>query len=667
MSKDAMTAPLGEEKTEVGFANFLATARPALYFGFRLATAVFLALFTTFYLQLDTPYWAGTSAAIVCQPIVGSSLLKGVFRLIGTLVGAVAALVLTAVFPQDRVGFLFGMLVWASACSFVSTLLRNFVAYGAMLAGYTLIIIASTSIPDPDQTFHIAINRASEISIGIVCGTLVIALTDLGNSPQRLQTLLFDLITETAQLLEGILADPWNLNNTETRRALAKKTSGLDPVIDQAAGESPEVMQRRSILRFAEDGLFAALSGARVVETHLRKLPPADAARIAEPILRQLPQDWTRGSVLDCEANARLARKLLGLETNDVSSRLAADATAEVALGLSAAANGYALLNDPASARNIPRVPSIIVADYLPALVNAMRVFIGVGLVVLNWIISQWPNGLDAVMFSAITIMLYSPMMDRSAKGALGQALGTVIGAVVAGVLKFTALINHETFVAFCLIVSIALVPLGALSSVPALAPFFTPATINFLPLLRPTNEMTFDPVEFLNAVLGVFAGCVAGGIALLVIPHPSARTRAQRLVDLSMRDLRRLAAGKRRWTFSQWQGRIYSRLAALPEEADEVQRSLLVAILSVGMQLIRLQHLSRHGRVGAEISEVQTALAAGDLPRLQHALDVLDKEIASIPDTQPGARGRMRARAMLLAIAEAVDRQRDYFGNRPS
>lgn len=662
-----MTASVGEERSGSGFTNVLATARPALFFGLRLATAVCLALFTTFYLQLDQPYWAGTSAAIVCQPIVGSSLLKGVFRLIGTLIGTVAALALTAVFPQDRFGFLFGMLVWASACSFVSTLLKNFAAYGAMLAGYTLIIIASTSIPDPGQIFYIAINRASEISIGIVCGTLVIALTDLGNSPQRLQTLLSELIMETAELLEGVLADPWNPNDPETRRALAKRTSELDPIIDQAAGESPEVMQRRSILRFAMDGLFAAVSGVRVLETHLRKLSPADAARTAAAISNQLPQDWTRESVLDRGANERLVRKFMGFKTNDVSSRLAADAAAEVALGLSAAANGYALLNDPARARDLVRMPSVVVADYLPALVNAMRVFIGVGLVVLFWIISQWPSGLDAVMFSAITIMLFSPMMDRSAKAALGQSVGTLIGAVVAGVLKFTALINHETFLAFSLIISIALVPMGALSTVPALFPFFTPATMNFLPLLRPSNVMTFDPVEFLNVVFGLLAGCVAGGIALLVIPHPSAHARAQRLIDLSMRDLRRLAAGKRRSTFSQWQGRIYSRLAALPEEADPVQRSLLVAILSIGMQLIRLQHLSRHGRVGAEISEVQTALAEGDLPRLQHALEVLDKEIASIPDTQPGARGRMRARAMLLAIAEAVERQRDYFGNRPS
>jgi hypothetical protein len=74
------------------------------------------------------------------------------------------------------------MVVWASVCSFVSTLLRNFAAYAAMLAGYTLIIIAGTSIASPDQVFEIAVGRASGICIGIVCGTVVIALTDLGDS-----------------------------------------------------------------------------------------------------------------------------------------------------------------------------------------------------------------------------------------------------------------------------------------------------------------------------------------------------------------------------------------------------------------------------------------------------------------------------------------------------
>jgi uncharacterized membrane protein YccC len=116
--------------------SLLAVGMSALWFGIRRAAAVSLALFTAFYLQLETPSWARTSAAIVCQPIVGSSLFKGVFRMIGTVVGAVAAVILTAMFPQNRAEFLVGML-WVSLCSFVSTLLRNFAAYAAMLSGYT--------------------------------------------------------------------------------------------------------------------------------------------------------------------------------------------------------------------------------------------------------------------------------------------------------------------------------------------------------------------------------------------------------------------------------------------------------------------------------------------------------------------------------------------------
>lgn len=342
---------------------------PALLFGVRLAAAVSLALLTAFYLQLETPSWAGTSAAIVCQPIVGSSLFKGVFRMIGTVVGAVAAVMLTAMFPQDRVGFLFGMLVWVSLCSFVSTLLRNFAAYAAVLAGYTLIIIVSTSIGAPDPVFEAAVGRGSEICIGIVCGTLVTALTAIGDSPRRLSTLLSQLVEETGAHLASVLAQSgaWDAEGPEIRRTLIQRTASLEPIIDQAAGESPELLQRRSVLRAAMNGLFRALSGVRVVETQLRSLPADDARRSANLVLDRLPPEWggrqyvSATPQLDLENGETLSlvRNLVGLKTDDLS--------ADTAVGLSAAANGIVLLNDPANAHNILRPAAFFVADCLPA------------------------------------------------------------------------------------------------------------------------------------------------------------------------------------------------------------------------------------------------------------------------------------------------------------
>ena len=87
-------------------------AGPPLFFGLRLWVSVCLALYLAFWLELDNPDWAGVTAALVCQPHLGASLRKGWYRMIGTVVGGVAIVVLTACFPQDRVAFLVSLALW---------------------------------------------------------------------------------------------------------------------------------------------------------------------------------------------------------------------------------------------------------------------------------------------------------------------------------------------------------------------------------------------------------------------------------------------------------------------------------------------------------------------------------------------------------------------------
>src|SRR5271167_3243127 len=121
----------------------LRTAGPPLLFGLRLWASVCLALYVAFWLELPNAYWAGTSAAVVCQPHLGASLRKGWFRVIGTVIGAVAIVVLTACFPQDRIAFFALLALWGGICAFVATVLRNFASYAAALAGYTAVIVGA--------------------------------------------------------------------------------------------------------------------------------------------------------------------------------------------------------------------------------------------------------------------------------------------------------------------------------------------------------------------------------------------------------------------------------------------------------------------------------------------------------------------------------------------
>src|SRR6202011_6189337 len=198
---------------------------------------VCLALYIAFWLQLDNAYWAGTSAALVCQPHLGASLRKGWYRMIGTLVGAVAIVVLTASFPQDRAAFLVCLALWGAACALVATLLRNFAAYSAALAGYTVAIIASDQLGATGglngQAFILAVTRASEICIGIICAGIVLGGTDLGGAPRRLAPLFASVPAEIAGRFAGTLA----LSETELadmqpiRRELLRRVIALDPVI----------------------------------------------------------------------------------------------------------------------------------------------------------------------------------------------------------------------------------------------------------------------------------------------------------------------------------------------------------------------------------------------------------------------------------------------------
>jgi uncharacterized membrane protein YccC len=186
-------------------------AGPPLLFGVRLWASVCLALYVAFWLELDNPFWAGTTAAIVCQPHLGASLRKGWYRMIGTSIGAVVIVVLTACFPQDRAPFLVALALWCAACAFVATLLHNFASYSAALAGYTAAIIAADELgatggPNADAVFLLAVFRASEICIGIVSAGIVLAGTDLGGAQRRLAALFAALSAEITGRFTGMLA-----------------------------------------------------------------------------------------------------------------------------------------------------------------------------------------------------------------------------------------------------------------------------------------------------------------------------------------------------------------------------------------------------------------------------------------------------------------------------
>jgi uncharacterized membrane protein YccC len=654
----------------------LRAAGPPLLFGLRLWASVCLALYIAFWLELDNAFWAGTSAAIVCQPHLGASLRKGWFRMIGTVVGAVAIVALTACFPQDRAPFLVGLALWGAGCALVATLLRNFAAYSAALAGYTVAIIASDQLGatgGPNgQAFMLAVFRASEICIGIVSAGIVLAGTDLGGARRRLATLIAALSAEitgrfTATLL---LAGPDLPDTQPVRRELVRRVTALDPVIDEALGESSQLRYHSPVLQLAVDGLFAASAGWRTVASHLLRLSHNQARQEAHAVLQTVPQElrlapvqgeparWTDDPVAlrrSCEA---AVRRLVAVPARTPSLRLLADQTASVLAGISHALNGLALLlADPA--RPVPRRSGVRlrVPDWLPALVNAARAFVVIGAVELFWIVTEWPNGALAITFAAIGVILLAPRADQAYAAAMSFMVGTGLSAAFAAIIAFAVLPNSETYAAFSLALGLVLVPAGAGMAQPWRTMVFIPMVANFVPLLAPANQMSYDTVQFYNSASAIVAGVAAAALSFRLLPPLSPAYRTRRLLALTLRDLRRLATGSIARTPEDWEGRMYGRLSALPDEALPLQRSQLLAALSVGTEIIQLRHIARRLDQGSELDTALEAVARGDSALATARLTRLDDALAARPDA-----AALRARGAILAMSEALTQHVSYF-----
>jgi len=657
---------------------------PALLYGLRLWASVCLALYIAFALELDNPFWAGTSAAIVCQPQLGASLRKGWFRMIGTLIGAAMSVVLVACFPQDRVLFLTSVALWGAACAFVATVLRNFASYSAALAGYTVAIVATDLLGavggvNANAAFLTAVNRASEICLGIACAGVVLGLTDLGGAPRRLAALFAHLSAGITAGFVGELAaaGPEPFDSQAARREFTRQVIALDPIIDESLGESSRLRYHSPVLQSAVDGLFTALAGWRVVAIHLVGLPGETARQEAAVILQSLPQElrllsdhgeptrWIAdpvGLLRTCES-AML--RLMSLPVGTPSLRLLADKAALAIAGIMRALNGLALLvADPTRPVERPGVFSLRVPDWLPALVNAGRAFVVIGGAALFWIVTAWPGGSSAMLFAAVVVLLLSPTADQAYARSITLTAGAVINVFLTAFIDFAALpaLATETFVAFSLVIGLCLVPIGALLVLarrPWSIGLFTGMSLLFVPLLAPTNPMTYNTVQFYNGALAIVAGAGTAALSFRLLPPLSPAFRTFRLLELTLRDLRRLAGGREP---RDWEGRIQGRLSVMPDAATPLQRSQLMAALTVGSEIIRLNHMMHQLGPDADLKPALVAVTRGDCANANARLARLNAALAGRAGDRTLTETVLQARGSILALSESLARHADYF-----
>jgi uncharacterized membrane protein YccC len=240
--------------------------------------------------------------------------------------------------------------------------------------------------------------------------------------------------------------------------------------------------------------------------------------------------------------------------------------------------------------------------------------------------------------------------------------VGVALSAVFAAIVEFAVLPGVATFAGFGLAIGLVLVPAGALMAQPWQTVMFVGLTANFIPLLAPANQMSYDTQQFYNGALAIVAGVGVAALVFRLLPPLSPAQRSRRLLALTLWDLRHLTTGPIPRTANAWEGLVYSRLSALPEKAEPLQRAQILAALSVGTGIIRLCRVAHRFDQDVELDAALDALAKGNSSAAAERLARLDQRLAALPNTNPGARARLRARSSILAMSEALAQHAAYF-----
>jgi uncharacterized membrane protein YccC len=645
-----------------------AVVMPRILFGLRLWASVCLALLVAYWLQLDDAYWAGTSASIVAQPGLGASLQKGRYRAIGTVLGAIVIVLMTAAFPQNHLGFLLSLTLWGAICGFLATILPNFASYAAALAGYTAAVVFANVVDSPGDVFMVAATRAAEISIGIVAAGLVHALTDFGDARDRLQHALANIGRGIAMGLGRTLAADAQLLEMRTiRRELIRRVTALGATIDEAIGESSHLRIRSDGLQAALEALFGALSAWRGVANHLITAPSAQGriacAELLPVISRVAQADWLNDPLAARDLCGIEARHALELPAADVSARLVVDSCAKALNALERAANGLVLVAKPGDERPDGSGSRLRVPDVLPAALNGLRVVIALSAVEIFWIATAWPGGPAMITFTAVGVILFSPRADAAYSSVVEYALGTVVAGGLAAILLLAVLPSlHGGFPSLALALGCVLLPLGAMSAGPWLKLAFMAMVTNFLPILAIENQPNYDGERLLNATLAISAGMAAAALSMRLLPSLPPARRTRRLLALTLQDLRRLVAGRERVDTAAWIRVVSQRLAVMPAQATLEQEAELLAGLSVGEALITLLEIRPHVQGGDTLGHAFACLAVADVDGTRQWLArfCVQQPEGATPEAQRGLRVAVEA----TLIADALSRHAAFFAS---
>jgi uncharacterized membrane protein YccC len=612
----------------------------AMLFSVKCFIAAMLAYYIALRIGLNRPFWAVVTSYIIAQPLAGAVLSKAVFRFMGTLLGAAAAVALVPTFVNEPVVLSLTLALWLGLCLYLSQLDRTPRAYVFLLAGYTASIIGFPSVETPGAIFTTAILRVQEITIGIMCASLVhgalFPRTVTAQLLRRIDTILADASRWSVASLAGAREARLDLE----RRRLAIDVLELHQLSIHLPFDTARILPRIRTVRALQDRLSLLLPLASTTEDRLAELSdcpggvPEPVAALVARIRLWIEQDAAApdrektAATLIAEAHALepsaprepgddlVWRDMLLL---NLLSRLAE---------LVATLRDVWVLRDqirsPSTRAISPLVPALLAVtsrrplhlDRGLAIRSALGTIATIALGCAFWIGTAWKDGAGAVLIAGIACALFGGLDNPRA--AIGKMqIGSTIGLVMSIFYAYTILPRVTDFVTLAAVLAPMLLIMGALMGKPATVAVGTGILIGF-PQTVGLNA-TYIPAfgaQFNGAIaqfIGIGFAMVTVGLFLTV----GAEDRVARLARAGWRDVARRAGGQApdsgRW-LSRMLDRVGLMLPAMAKGSDP-GKPLLDALIDmrIGFVAGELNALRNGGSDAERVSIAKTLGGIGD------------------------------------------------------
>ena len=214
---------------------------------FKLALSMLLFYWLTLWMDWDYSKFGALAIVVTSLATTGASLNKGIMRVVGTGIGALAGFVLLSLFAQSSWGILLGVSVWLVAVAyFIQTTRQGDTWFNA---GFVPVAIWSSSYMQLDSAFHIASSRFLETAAGVLVFSLVSALLwPRTSGPTLLQQgrSLWDGLGQLLSLYRGQLSGEQEPAGTaELRTKLSGDYQQMLTTLEAAYTDTPQVQSRK--------------------------------------------------------------------------------------------------------------------------------------------------------------------------------------------------------------------------------------------------------------------------------------------------------------------------------------------------------------------------------------------------------------------------------------